>query len=557
MPSIKKVLITGAVIVAAAAGAGAYFLMPERLNVDTVQKATVVQTVKVTGNIRADEAQTLYAPVSGRLAVVSVEAGDAVSESQVIASYDTTLIENDYLKAAAALDASRQGYEAAVSENDKASGKFAEAKALEQSSRNELEVTLALLTALQEANRGDYLEPSDHSTVLDIETRLKTLEQDIQINLADKAAAEGRLENAKSYKASYEVAYKEAKLSYQSAKDAFEAAASDPLISPEDLESLQKSLSDAEAAYKTTKKQYEDIKDQIDDAEDDVDEAEGSLSGNRSSLSSALTQLDEINKRNYSKTMSDEEFAMYTALESRLKIIEQDLTKSLTDRQYNESKLINSHTIKQYEHNVDASEADADSADYTLSLAREGVVADKSGVILEKFVDSNAMVEAGTPICTLQPTGNIKVEAMISKFDIDKIDIRQEADVTVGASVYRGFVSKIFPVAEKDSSGKPKVKIWIDLDVSDTIPTIGLEAQVVIHAGEAQDALCVPYESVYSDDGGAYVYVLDGSTAVKKYVQTGIQGNDRYSITEGLKEGESVILTPFSDERLEGRYMKD
>lgn len=556
MSSTKKKIIFGIILILVLAGAAAFLLMPEKVTVDTVKKADVKQTVRVTGNIEADEIETLYAPVTGRIERVAIQPGDTVVALDVVASYDITLIENEYDKAKAALEANKQGYEAAVSENNKASAKFAAAQSAEVSSRAELETAMGLINALNIANRGSYLEPADYNRALELESSLKNLEQNIEINLSEKAAAEGRLEGIKSSKIAYQEVYDSAKAQMESAKAALEAAL-EAALPEEEIAALQEAYNVAEAAYSDAENRYEKIKDQIDDAEDDVDDADEALEKNSASFSSALSQLDEINKRNYSKTMSDEEFAQYTALESRIALLQQDLSKSISDRQFNESKLLNPHTIMQYESTVDVSEADVTNADYTLNLARAGVVADKSGVILEKFVDSNAMVEAGTPICTIQPTENIKVEAMISKFDIDKIAIKQEADIVVGESRFKGFVSKIFPVANKDESGKPKVKVWIEMDVSDSIPTIGLEAQVTIHTGEAIDVLSVPFESVYSDDEGDYVYVLNGTNPEKRYVEIGIKGNDNYSITDGLKEDETVILTPFSDEQLNGRYMKE
>lgn len=52
----------------------------------------------------------------------------------------------------------------------------------------------------------------------------------------------------------------------------------------------------------------------------------------------------------------------------------------------------------------------------------------------------------------------------------------------------------------------------------------------------------VPQEAVMQDDKGAFVYVVDGEKAVKRFVTTGkMFDHNRWMITQGLKEGDKVI----------------
>ncbi len=74
----------------------------------------------------------------------------------------------------------------------------------------------------------------------------------------------------------------------------------------------------------------------------------------------------------------------------------------------------------------------------------------------------------------------------------------------------------------------------------------------MIEVTTIRDAINIPVEAVFEEEGEYYVFLVSGGKARKNLVQLG-KSNDRYvHITEGLKEGDGVYLySPFELEAME------
>ena len=53
----------------------------------------------------------------------------------------------------------------------------------------------------------------------------------------------------------------------------------------------------------------------------------------------------------------------------------------------------------------------------------------------------------------------------------------------------------------------------------------------------------IPYDAVYYDNTGAYVYLCQDGRAVKTYVATDIFDDTTIAIVDGIAEGECVEMT--------------
>ena len=72
---------------------------------------------------------------------------------------------------------------------------------------------------------------------------------------------------------------------------------------------------------------------------------------------------------------------------------------------------------------------------------------------------------------------------------------------------------------------------------------VSMTTQVAIVLNEAKQALCIPMSALGNKkDGQATVQVLSGETAETRTIATGISNNVSVQVTEGLSEGEKVIV---------------
>ena len=174
---------------------------------------------------------------------------------------------------------------------------------------------------------------------------------------------------------------------------------------------------------------------------------------------------------------------------------------------------------------------------------------------MERLVDDGAMPEAGTALFVVQPDTGYKATLMVSRYDIEYVELGQKAKVTMGQTVYDGTVSAISPVAtSSDASGKPKVKVEISFDDKQARPTIGLEASVQIFTKEQKGVLNVPEKAVYTGDSCKYVFVLENGKAQKRTIEVGASGEGYTEILSGLSEGEIVVTQALTDDDEGGRF---
>jgi HlyD family secretion protein len=146
-----------------------------------------------------------------------------------------------------------------------------------------------------------------------------------------------------------------------------------------------------------------------------------------------------------------------------------------------------------------------------------------------------------------------------SKFEID-ISIAEEyrgklkkgcpADVSIEAIPdlkLRGKLKHISSLAQPrvrwDSSSPKVFKGKIELDGGDERMVSGMTTRVEIVAESVENALAVPIESVFNEEGNPVVYVRKGERGFEqRAVKPGRSSDHEVEITEGLEEGEEIWL---------------
>ena len=68
-------------------------------------------------------------------------------------------------------------------------------------------------------------------------------------------------------------------------------------------------------------------------------------------------------------------------------------------------------------------------------------------------------------------------------------------------------------------------------------------AGVVIHMQGADDCLAIPVESVFKDESGTLVYILDSdNNLVRQNITTGRETDLYVEVLSGLKEGDRIYV---------------
>ncbi|MBR1506834.1 MAG: efflux RND transporter periplasmic adaptor subunit [Eubacterium sp.] len=182
------------------------------------------------------------------------------------------------------------------------------------------------------------------------------------------------------------------------------------------------------------------------------------------------------------------------------------------------------------------------------------VTAPMDGIITSLNVAEGSM--AGTDVLmTIQDNKNLKVTVSINESDILKVEEGQKTVIkttATGDQEFTGKVSKVVKVMSVDAMGQNAgYSAEILIEDKDTDLLIGMTATGKVVLSEKEDVLAVPYDAIMTDEEDQkYIYIAEsaGQESVyipkKQYVSTGMETSYYVEITDGVKEGDTVVTTP-------------
>lgn len=185
------------------------------------------------------------------------------------------------------------------------------------------------------------------------------------------------------------------------------------------------------------------------------------------------------------------------------------------------------------------------------------------GRLLRVYRESAGVVVAGEPLVEIgDPTS---LEIVVDLLTTDAVKVREGAEVMLvhwgGDTNLHGKVKRVEPsgFTKISALGIEEQRVNVIINPSDEKgwPSLGdgyrVEARIVVAKG--QGALLVATSALFRQgDGWAVFTVVDGK-AEKRGVKIGLRSPFEVEITEGLAEGEQVILHP-SDKIVDGVEVK-
>lgn len=198
--------------------------------------------------------------------------------------------------------------------------------------------------------------------------------------------------------------------------------------------------------------------------------------------------------------------------------------------------------------------------------AKARIVADDTAVVFARKIKTGDYVTPGTMLFALGSKANMKIETYVASKDTAYLKIGDEVSLTFKLpgqdEVTTGQISSIAPAAENVVSAlgisEPKIKVTVELPKSPAgikvIP--GAAVDVTLTTRYIHDALAIPKEALFSDNGKDYVWVVDNGTAALTQVQKGPEGDDLTVIKSGLTKGDVVLLNPHQQELQPGVRIK-
>jgi HlyD family secretion protein len=168
-------------------------------------------------------------------------------------------------------------------------------------------------------------------------------------------------------------------------------------------------------------------------------------------------------------------------------------------------------------------------------------------------------IEEGLPVnekmrlFNLPDLSQMQVEARFHESIINRVRPGQPARVQIEAMSGRlleGHVVSIVPVprsVQQDRMQSDEVKNYIGYIELSSIPQglkPGMTAEVEVLTGGREDALVIPTAALTVEDGQDVCYVARPDGLVRRKIKVGESNSDLLEVTEGISEGEEVVLDP-------------
>jgi RND family efflux transporter MFP subunit len=189
-------------------------------------------------------------------------------------------------------------------------------------------------------------------------------------------------------------------------------------------------------------------------------------------------------------------------------------------------------------------DSDLKQAEAQLAAARQ-VLADKqllaplAGQVLRRDGEVGEVATAGQVLFWVGEAGSLRVIAEVDEENIPRVRVGQRALLRADAYPERVLEGRVSEVTPKGDPLNKSYRARITLP-ADTPLQVGMTVEVNIVVSEQQHALLVPASAVVN----GHVWIVTDGRARRVQVETGVKGNDHFSIRSGLNGDEWVIVQP-------------
>jgi RND family efflux transporter MFP subunit len=150
-----------------------------------------------------------------------------------------------------------------------------------------------------------------------------------------------------------------------------------------------------------------------------------------------------------------------------------------------------------------------------------------------------------TGFMTLVDPAQVRIDVTVDETDVAKIAVGKNASITFDALPNRPFRGKVISISPTGTlaQGVVSYPVGISIEARNQLLPAGMTASTTITIDEKNDVLVIPNRAVRRQGRDQIVEVIgvDGKPAVRT-VRTGVQNDTLTEITDGLAEGDQVLI---------------
>jgi RND family efflux transporter MFP subunit len=206
---------------------------------------------------------------------------------------------------------------------------------------------------------------------------------------------------------------------------------------------------------------------------------------------------------------------------------------------------------------------DAEKALEEANEASPEVTAPFDGFITKVNVSGGDEVKKGTVAATLADPNEFAVDILVSEMDIPQVDVGRKGIVKADAAPTISLPAKVTHISPTATiqQGVVNYKVTVEVESPEAVAQEqqtagqavvtpktsqfreGMSVTVNIIIQEKKDVLLVPNGAITTQGGQSYVQMISSnSTIAWKAIKTGITNDVNTEVTDGLSQGERVVL---------------
>ncbi|MEN7972942.1 MAG: efflux RND transporter periplasmic adaptor subunit [Verrucomicrobiota bacterium] len=187
-------------------------------------------------------------------------------------------------------------------------------------------------------------------------------------------------------------------------------------------------------------------------------------------------------------------------------------------------------------------QADSMAEEARINIEQCRIVSPITGTVNARFVEVGEYVQPGIPVFQVVDTATVKVILLIPEKDIYSIHPGNRMAFGIQPLPDHVFEGEVTFVAAQADGRNNAFRTEITVDNANGMLRPGMIAQVEFIRGENQNMVSLPMSAVLPSKGDHIVYLAKDGQAVRRKVQIDTITREQALISEGLEEGDLVIV---------------
>ncbi|MCP1384949.1 efflux RND transporter periplasmic adaptor subunit [Runella salmonicolor] len=179
---------------------------------------------------------------------------------------------------------------------------------------------------------------------------------------------------------------------------------------------------------------------------------------------------------------------------------------------------------------------------YTQTLIDKTIIrAPFTGTVGLRQVSPGAYVTPTSILATMQQLGKMKIDFTLPEENSDLIRIGSVVKVKLEGRDTT--MRKATVIALEPQANRLTRNLMVRALLDDSRVNPGAFAKVIVSSGNNKKAIMIPTNAIIPDDRNSQVILVKGGKASFVNVQTGLRTANNVEITQGISEGDSVVVT--------------